>query len=25
VYNKATHAKEMRSALTQWADYVEAL
>jgi integrase len=25
VYNKATHAKEMRSALTQWADHITAL
>jgi integrase len=25
VYNKATHAKEMREALTRWGDFVAAL
>ena len=25
VYNKATHAKEMREALTRWAEWIEAL
>lgn len=25
VYNKATHAKEVREALTKWAEWIEAL